>query len=53
MQEFLAAVAENREPVTKPEDARRDLEIIHAGYRSLDRETWIDIREATSAQGED
>jgi len=43
MQEFMAAVAEHREPVTKPEEARRDLEIVLAGYRSLEGGTWVDI----------
>jgi predicted dehydrogenase len=47
MQEFLAAVAEKREPITKPEDARRDLEIVRAGYRSLESGTWIDIGDAS------
>jgi predicted dehydrogenase len=35
MQEFVAAVAEGRQPVTSPEDGRRDLEIIVRSYESL------------------
>ena len=34
-EEFIAAVSENRPPVTTPQDARRDLEIILAAYESL------------------
>lgn len=35
MQEFLACVAEEREPITSAEDGRRDLEIILACYAGL------------------
>lgn len=35
MQEFVAAVAEGRPPVTSPEDGRRDLEIVIRSYNSL------------------
>ena len=35
MQEFVAAVAEGRKPVTSAEDGRRDLEIIVRSYDSL------------------
>jgi len=35
MKEFVAAVAEGREPVTPAEDARRDLQIILRSYESL------------------
>jgi len=34
-QEFLSAVSEDRQPVTPPQDARRDLEIILAAYESI------------------
>lgn len=34
-EEFMAAVSEDRPPVTPPQDARRDLEIILAAYDSL------------------
>jgi predicted dehydrogenase len=33
--EFLSAIAEQRAPVTGPEDGRRDLEIVLAAYKSL------------------
>jgi predicted dehydrogenase len=36
-EEFMAAVSENRPPVTPPQDARRDLEIVLAAYESLER----------------
>jgi len=35
MREFLAAVCEEREPVTTPADARRDVEIVLSAYESL------------------
>lgn len=35
-QEFMAAVIEDRPPVTLPKDARRDLEIVLAAYESLE-----------------
>lgn len=35
MQEFLAAIIEDRPPVTPPEDGRRDLEIVLHCYQSL------------------
>ncbi len=35
MQEFVAAVSEDRAPVTPPEDGRRDLEIITRCYEAL------------------
>ena len=35
MKEFVAAVAEGREPVTPAEDARQDLQIILRSYESL------------------
>jgi predicted dehydrogenase len=40
VQEFLAAIAEGRDPVSKPEDARRDVEIVLKGYRSLENDAW-------------
>lgn len=41
--EFLAAVSEQRQPVTPPEDARRDLEIVLRAYEALERESWVEI----------
>jgi predicted dehydrogenase/flavin reductase (DIM6/NTAB) family NADH-FMN oxidoreductase RutF len=35
MEEFLAAVAEDREPITPAEDGRRDLEIVVCCYEAL------------------
>ena len=35
-EEFMAAVIEDRPPVTLPKDARRDLEIVLAAYESLE-----------------
>jgi myo-inositol 2-dehydrogenase / D-chiro-inositol 1-dehydrogenase len=35
-EEFMAAVSEDRPPVTLPQDARRDLEIVLAAYASLE-----------------
>jgi len=34
-EEFMAAVSENRPPITPPQDARRDLEIVLTAYESL------------------
>jgi len=35
MEEFVAAVAEEREPATSAEDGRRDLEIVMSCYEAL------------------
>jgi hypothetical protein len=43
MREFLAAVAEGREPASRPEDARRDVEIVLRGYAALESGSWEDI----------
>jgi predicted dehydrogenase len=43
MEEFLAAVAEERLPATAPQDARRDLEIIQSAYEALAQEHWTEI----------
>ncbi len=43
VKEFLAAVAEGREPAGSPEDARRDLEIVLSGYQALNEERWVEI----------
>ena len=43
MQEFVAAVAEERLPVTPPEDGRRDLEIILRAYDALGQGGWAEI----------
>jgi len=43
MQEFLAAVVEGRAPESRPEDGRRDLEIVLRCYEALDRGTSVEI----------
>jgi len=43
MQEFLAAVTEGRASHSRPEDGRRDLEIVLRCYESLDSGTWTAI----------
>jgi predicted dehydrogenase/flavin reductase (DIM6/NTAB) family NADH-FMN oxidoreductase RutF len=43
IREFLAAVTEQRSPVTSAEDGRRDLEIALFMYESLRREAWVAI----------
>jgi len=43
MQEFLAAIAQERIPATPPEDARRDLEIILRSYEALAQGGWSEI----------
>lgn len=43
MQEFLAAVSEERMPVTLAEDGRRDLEIVLMSYDSLNSGKWTEI----------
>jgi len=43
MREFLSAVAEKRPPVSPPEDARRDLEIVLGAYQALRSGTWIKV----------
>jgi predicted dehydrogenase len=47
IQEFLAAVAELRAPMSLPLDARRDLEIVLRGYDALRQESWVDIEAYT------
>jgi len=44
VREFLGAVAEGRAPTSRPEDARRDLEIVLLGYEALRRGGWVTIR---------
>jgi predicted dehydrogenase len=39
--EFLAAVAERRPPASPASDARRDLEIVLRGYKSLHENHWV------------
>jgi hypothetical protein len=41
---FLVAVTEGREPSSRPEDPRRDLEIVLCGYEALRGEGWASIR---------
>lgn len=41
--EFLAAVAENREPASPPEDGRRDLEIVLHCYEALAKQSRVAI----------
>jgi predicted dehydrogenase len=43
MQEFIAAVAEQRPAASRAEDGRRDLEIVISGYQSLETCMWTDI----------
>ena len=43
MREFLAAVAEGRPPVSTPEDARRDLEIVLSAYQALRDGHWVSV----------
>jgi predicted dehydrogenase/flavin reductase (DIM6/NTAB) family NADH-FMN oxidoreductase RutF len=43
MKEFLAAVADNRPPLSPPEDGRRDLEIVLSAYQSLYQRIPVDI----------
>lgn len=43
IREFLSAIRENREPVTGPEDARRDVEIVLPGYDALQRRDRVEI----------
>jgi predicted dehydrogenase len=43
MRAFLAAVAEGRPPVSKPEDARRDLEIVLCAYQALRDGHWVSV----------
>jgi predicted dehydrogenase len=43
VREFLSAVAEGRQPVSPPEDGRRDLEIVLDGYRALDSQQWVTV----------
>ena len=44
MKEFLAAVMEKRSPVSPPEDARRDLEIVLGSYDALHSGERVAIR---------
>lgn len=44
MREFLAAVAEDRQPITRAEDGRRDVEIILGGYASLANGGWVETK---------
>jgi len=43
VREFLSAMTEDRQPVSPPEDARRDLEIVLDGYRALDSQQWVTV----------
>lgn len=40
VQEFLAAIAEGRAPASRSQDARRDVEIVLSGYKSLENSAW-------------
>jgi predicted dehydrogenase len=44
MQEFVAAVAEGRQPITSAEDGRRDLEIVVRSYESLNAGTACSVQ---------
>jgi hypothetical protein len=41
---FLVAVTEGREPSSRPEDTRWDVEIVLCGYSALRGESWASIR---------
>jgi predicted dehydrogenase len=43
MREFLAAVAEERAPISGPEDGRRDLEIVLRCYAALSEGERVSI----------
>jgi predicted dehydrogenase/flavin reductase (DIM6/NTAB) family NADH-FMN oxidoreductase RutF len=43
MQEFIAAVAEKRPPVSPAEDARRDLAIVLQAYEALRTSVWTGV----------
>lgn len=43
VREFLAAVAEDREPASPPEDARRDLEIVLSAYEALAQKQRVPV----------
>jgi predicted dehydrogenase len=45
MQEFLAAVAEDREPASAGTVGRRDLELVLRSYEALTAGTWLDVPE--------
>jgi len=45
MKEFIAAVAEGREPASVAADGRRDLEIVLRSYDALTAGTWLDVLE--------
>jgi predicted dehydrogenase len=45
IKEFVAAVAEGREPASTAEDGRRDVEIVLRAYAALDSGTWEGIPE--------
>jgi predicted dehydrogenase len=44
VREFLAAVAEDREPASPPEDARRDLEIVLSAYEALAQKQRVQVK---------
>ncbi len=43
MQEFIAAVVEERMPASVAADGRRDLEIVLRSYQALQSKTWVEI----------
>jgi len=43
VREFLSALTEGRQPVSPPQDARRDLEIVLEGYRALNSQHWATV----------
>ena len=50
MEEFLAAVSEERLPATPATDARRDLEIILSAYRAMGQDGWADIPSLSNSE---
>jgi predicted dehydrogenase/flavin reductase (DIM6/NTAB) family NADH-FMN oxidoreductase RutF len=44
VREFFAAIVEDRQPVSPPEDSRRDLEIVLSCYEALSRQSRVQIQ---------
>ena len=44
VKEFFAAIVEERQPVSPPKDARRDLEIVLSSYDALSRQSSVKIQ---------
>ena len=46
--EFLAAISELRPSASPPEEARRDLEILHRVYDAMKTERWVEISKSNN-----